>query len=78
MNQSSIEIRCPFGPQRLFMKLVLYDEIKEETSIPDYLDMEFACSDCARFYRKDHKNVYRVLHRYSIVGEYRETEIIES
>lgn len=78
MTQSSIDVRCPYGPQKLFMKLLSYDSSEEDENIPDYLTIEFACSDCARFFRKEGQNVYRVLHRYTIVGKYKETEVVES
>lgn len=65
-----VEIRCPEGPQRLFMKLRLSDDpIERPHVVPGLNLMELACSDCARGYRKRHPEVFRVLHRYSIDGE---------
>jgi hypothetical protein len=65
-----IEIRCPEGPQRLFMKMRLSDNPDERPYIVPGLNlMELACSDCARVCRRGDSEVFRVLHRYAIDGE---------
>jgi hypothetical protein len=82
-----VEVRCPVGPQRLFMKLLLSDDENEKPrTIPELNLMELACSDCARFQRKNNQDVFRVLHRYDITGclaenviQYNDgTDVIES
>jgi hypothetical protein len=71
-----IEVRCPVGPQRL---LALVRARKGEK--PTYKDggtiVEFACSDCARTYRKQGRKVIRVLHQYNFLGEFVSTWIEE-
>jgi DNA-directed RNA polymerase subunit RPC12/RpoP len=66
----SIEVRCPNGPQRLFMKLKLAGE--SPTVTEDNL-LEFACSDCKRTLRKQGFEVDRVLHQYDFLGNWVET-----
>lgn len=62
------EVRCPVGPQRLFLKLV---EASEELPI-----LELACGDCARRLKRQGLDVVRVLHRYTVSGELIETIVI--
>lgn len=71
MATFSIDIRCPNGPQRLFMKL------KMEGEKPTVTDnrMEFACSDCKRTLRREGFEVDRVLHQYDFLGNFCETFI---
>lgn len=72
-----VEIRCPSGPQRLFMKMQLSDNAEERPRIVRGLNlMELACSDCARVYRRLDSEVFRVLHRYYIDGELCESCIV--
>lgn len=70
MTTRSIDVRCPNGPQRLFMKLKLEGEKPVITE--DNL-MEFACSDCKRSLRREGIEVDRVLHQYNFLGEWVET-----
>jgi hypothetical protein len=71
-----VEIRCPDGPQRLFMKMRLSDDPKERPYIvPGMNLMELACSDCARVNRRSNPEVFRVLHRYAINGDLMENVI---
>jgi len=72
MTTRSIEIRCPNGPQRLFMKLKLEGESPKVT--PDNR-LEFACSDCKRTLRREGWEVDRVLHQYDFLGQFVETFI---
>lgn len=74
MTNNEKELRCPVGPRRLFMKL------KTEGVPPVFVDgtlLEVSCSDCARALRKEGRNVVRVLHRYTFLGQLYETEVIE-
>jgi hypothetical protein len=66
----SVEIRCPQGPKRLFMKLKLAGESPTITS--DNL-MEFACSDCKRSLKREGFEVERVLHQYDFLGRFYQT-----
>lgn len=66
----TVEIRCPVGPQRLLSKLRLSGERPVITG--DNL-IEFACDDCKRTIRRRGTPVYRVLHRYNLLGELVET-----
>lgn len=70
----SLEIRCPNGPRRLFMKVISLGD--EPAIVPDLNLMELACSDCARQMRKDGHEVFRVLHRYALDGSLVESVII--
>lgn len=69
------EIRCPVGPQRLFLKLHM-----EGNAVPVVNStlncMELSCQDCCRTLRKDGHAVFRVLHRYAINAELVETVIV--
>lgn len=64
---STVEVRCPVGPQRLLSKLRL--EGKQPTYTEDNL-IEFACSDCKRTLRRDGHTVNIVLHQYNFIGEH--------
>lgn len=72
MSTFAVEVRCPNGPQRLFMKLKLSGE---EPNITDDNLMEFACGDCKRVLRRQGFEVERVLHQYNFLGEFVETYI---
>lgn len=72
MTNYSVEIRCPNGPQRLFMKMKLNGETP---TITEDNRMEFACSDCKRTLRKEGFEVDRVLHQYDFLGRFVETFI---
>jgi DNA-directed RNA polymerase subunit RPC12/RpoP len=70
VTSRSIEVRCPYGPQRLFMKLKLAGE---SPVITEDNVMEFACSDCKRTLRRQGIEVDRVLHQYDFLGNWIET-----
>ena len=72
MDAVEREIRCPVGPRRLLSKLRLSGE---EAHYTDDNLIEFACDDCKRTYRKEGRDVFRVLHRYNFLGELVETEV---
>jgi hypothetical protein len=74
IDRIEIQIRCPNGPQRLFMKLLSTGE--RPTVVPDLNLMELACSDCARQMKKTDKDIFRVLHRYAIDGSLVESVIV--
>lgn len=64
--------RCPFGT--LFGRMLIRDK---SPLIVDNL-VEFACSDCKRAVRSQDHQVFRVLHRFNIVGELVETIILRA
>lgn len=66
------EVRCPNGPQRLFMKLKLQGK---SPVITGGNLMEFACQDCRRIMRGQGRVVTMVLHRYDFAGQLVETVI---
>jgi len=69
-----IEIRCPVGPRRLFLKM------KSEGLTPEITSgnlIELSCTDCKRLLRVKHGlNCRRVLHRYDLAGELVETQLV--
>lgn len=71
MPAKVVEVRCPYGFQRLFAKIRVSGEAIIIT--PDGL-WEFSCNDCARDLRKEGSKVVRVLHRYNFEGEFTESE----
>lgn len=72
-DKTEVAIRCPNGPQRLFLKMLVDGDSPKV--VPGMNLMELACSDCARSYRKSGKDIFRVLHRYWINGELSETVV---
>lgn len=69
-----IEIRCPVGPRRLFMKMLSAGQRPEVTASNL---IELACSDCKRLLRDKHGvKCTRVLHRYDLSGELIETSLV--
>lgn len=71
-----VDIRCPIGPQKLFLKLRLEGNLPQVNQ--DLNVMELACFDCKRALRKEGQLVEHVLHRYNIVGELIETVVVDS
>lgn len=70
-----VDIRCPVGPgpRRLFVRLI------QSGGKPKYVDgnlMEFACSDCRRELQRAGEEVEQVFHRFNILGELIETEVV--
>lgn len=68
-----VEVRCPNGPQRLFTKLKLGEEVGRYVH-PENL-IEFSCSDCSRRVGRERGQPQRVLHRYNFLGELIESVI---
>ena len=69
-QQTAVEIRCPVGPQRMLAKILL------EGGRPSYVEgnlIEFSCDDCKKTLRNRGQRVFRVLHRYDVVGVLVET-----
>lgn len=68
---STVEVRCPVGPRKLFTKLKLGEEFGSYVQ-PGNL-IEFSCGDCARRLSRDSNVQLRVFHRFNFVGELVET-----
>ena len=63
------ELRCPVHPRRLFMR------IGGPRVVAGNL-IEVACDDCRKDMRRNGAQVLRVLHRYNVLGDLVETEVI--
>jgi hypothetical protein len=63
---STVEVRCPVGPKKLFTKLKLGEEFAKY--LPDGL-IEFTCTDCAKAFRRKTNHFFRIFHSYNFVGE---------
>jgi hypothetical protein len=61
-----VQIRCPYGPRELLMKL---RKANEHIPIVEDNLMELYCSFCSRMSRKQDPTVKRVVHRYNLLGE---------
>ena len=68
------DVRCPNGPQRLFLKLRI--EGNQNLVNPELNCMELSCQDCARTLRREGYDIFRVLHRYAINAELIETVVV--
>jgi len=74
MVTEAIEIRCESHPGRLLGRLL--QSSSQRRVDPSSNLLEFTCRECARDLRKDGDPVTRVLHRYNLVGELVETEVV--
>jgi hypothetical protein len=72
----TIELRCSENPRRMFAKL-LREADQPPIVAPGNL-LEFACRDCTKQEREEDRDVTRVLHRFNIVGELVESEVVYS
>lgn len=71
---AEVELRCPVGPRKLFAKLMVRGE--QPTVNSDNL-LELSCQDCRKRLRQSgDEDVSFVLHRYDIIGQLVETEIV--
>lgn len=71
---TTVEVRCPVGPRKLFTKL----KLGEETGgyLPNGL-IEFSCSDCSKRLAREYGRRVRVFHRFNFIGELIETLTLE-
>ncbi len=69
---TTVEMRCPFGPRKLFIKLKLGEEFGKY--LPNNL-IEFTCGDCARRISRERGTRVRVFHRFNFIGELINTQI---
>ena len=60
-----VDVRCPINASRLFMRLKRDPAVRID---PGSNLIEVACRDCSRA-----SGMFRVLHRYNILGELVET-----
>ncbi len=74
MTTSEIEIRCPIGPQRLFAIMIAKGE---KLKVVEGNLIEFSCDNCKKLQRQQ-RDVFRVLHRYDLAGEFVETVVVEN
>ncbi len=72
---STVEVRCPVGPRRLFTKLKLGEEFATFVQ-PENL-IEFTCSDCAKRISREQGRPLRVYHRFNFIGELVQTSTQE-
>ena len=71
---TSVEVRCPVGPRRLFLKLQLEGV---PTPVVDGNLIELACADCRKaLEREEGTRVKQVLHYYNIAGEWISTTVV--
>lgn len=69
----TIDIRCPEDPRHLFLKLKSHGEA---TPVVDGNLLELACYECRKTLRRQGEDVIYVFHRFNLVGELIETEIV--
>lgn len=70
MGDEMIEIRCPVDTRRMFARM------RAGVTVEGNL-VEVACPECAKKMRQmGEPDVVRVLHRYDILGECIESEVI--
>lgn len=72
-SSEMVEMRCPTGPRRLLAKL---RQSGRRPSVVEGNLIEFACPDCARRERKTDPTVFRVLHRFDLIGTLVESEVV--
>ena len=65
-TSEALELRCPVGPRQLLGKV-----IRETGTVPvdESNLMELSCRDCTRTKRRESPEVFRVVHRYNLLGE---------
>lgn len=68
-----VDLRCPITPIKLFAKVKAADE--DVLVLPDNV-IEVACASCRKTLREQGRDVTYVLHRYNLLGECIETEVV--
>jgi hypothetical protein len=69
---TTVEVRCPVGPQKLFTKLKLGEE--SGGYLPNGL-IEFTCGDCSKRIGRESDRRVRVFHRFNFIGELIQTVV---
>ena len=72
---TTVEVRCPVGPRKLFTKLKLGEEVGK--ILPSNL-IEFSCSDCARRSTRELLKRVRVFHSFNFLGDLISTRVEEA
>lgn len=72
---TTVEVRCPVGPQKLFIKLKLGEEFGNY--VPDSNLIELTCSDCRRRVSREMNTPVRVFHRFNFLGELITTTVVQ-
>ena len=70
----TIDIRCPVDPRRLFFKIQVEEGQKPILTTSNLL--EVSCTDCTKLMRKKDPTVVRVLHRFDVLGDLVESEVV--
>lgn len=70
---TTVEVRCPVGPKKLFTKLKLGEEFA--TYVAESNLIEFTCRDCAKQITADCGEPVRVFHRFNFFGELIQTVV---
>lgn len=71
---TTVEVRCPVGPRKLFTKLKLGEETVQY--LPSNL-IEFSCSDCAKSVSANVGRRVRVFHSFDFAGELIHTRVVD-
>lgn len=71
----TIDFRCPVEPRHLFLKLKSQGR---PTPVVEGNLLELACDVCKKIQRQRQPDVIRVLHRFNILGEWIETEVVRA
>ncbi len=71
---STVEVRCPVGPRKLFTKLKLGEEFGGYVPGDGNL-IEFTCRDCAKTIQRQTGDPCRVYHRFNFFGELVQTNV---
>jgi hypothetical protein len=66
MPDTTVEVRCPLGPRKLFTKLKLGEEFARTA---DGNLLEFTCGDCSRRIGRERGERVRVYHQFNFLGE---------
>lgn len=71
-EEEMVDVRCPVDTRRMFARM-------RRGEISDGNLIEIACPECVKRYRTlGDRTVLRVLHRYDILGECIESDVIRS
>lgn len=69
---STVEIRCPVGPRKLFIRLKLGEEF---ATITPGNCMEITCWDCAKRVGRERQKRVRVFHSFDFAGDLISTRV---
>ena len=69
------EVRCPHGPRALLAKVINSGDGDSKKYVDNRQLVELYCRDCTKSFRKVEPGVFRVLHRFNILGQLVETVV---